>query len=709
MDVTEERPDAAAEARDQSCAVCGRMNPSDARFCSGCGQPTGAGLVAPGPAAVADPLIGRVIADRYRIVSLIGRGGMGVVYKVEHMRMGKLMAIKLLHGELARNKDMVKRFRTEAEAVSKLNHPNTVQIFDFGRSEGLVYIVMEYVAGRDFGSIIQHEGPLAFSRIARIVAQVCASVAEAHDSGVVHRDIKPENIMVSQTRSLADFVKVLDFGLAKLREADERGGVTRAGALIGTPYYMAPEHIRGDPVDHRVDIYAVGAVLYKAITGVPPFSAATPVGVLTKHLTEPVVPPSERSGRRDLPPEADAIVMRAMQKDPADRYQRAEDVREDLIAYLRSIGEDPSYTSTSRLTRGSATAATPVPSPSGHRVVVEVATRGDVDKYERRLRRVNYAGWVLAALVLGAAITGGVVAFRNAPTRALAQEVEPNDTPAKAHDLPEAHAIRAHLGRRLGPAAGDRDVYSVRNTGGARRVVRIEASAIPNMDIAIDVVRSGVSTPDLVIDSRGEGEGESVPNFVLTGSRYFLQVREASSHEGPPTENVSDPYTIEWHSVAQQPDDEHEFNNSLEIAELVAPGGSRRGYIGWKGDVDTFCLAEAAPALRMTVTPVPGVDLVMRVVDRMQGTSDKVDAGDVGEGERSAVLAPAPAETTCVELTASAERGAPANPVTAYTLAFERADGEASPGSGGAPETPAPHAPSRPEARNVRGARTVTP
>ena len=629
---------------------------------------------------------------------------MGVVYKVEHVRMGKLMALKLLHGELARDKDLVKRFRTEAEAASKLNHPNTVHIFDFGRSEGLVYIAMEYVAGRDFGSIIQHESPLAFSRIARIVAQVCASVAEAHDSGVVHRDIKPENIMVSQTRSLADFVKVLDFGLAKLREADERGGVTRAGALIGTPYYMAPEHIRGDPVDHRVDIYAVGAVLYKAITGVPPFSAATPVGVLTKHLTEPVVPPSERSGRRDLPPEADAIVMRAMQKEPADRYQRAEDVREDLIAYLRSIGEDPSYTSTSRLTRGSATAATPVPSPSGHRVVVEVATRGDVDKYERRLRRVNYAGWVLAALVLGAAITGGVVAFRNAPPRALAQEVEPNDTPAKAHNLPEAHAIRAHLGRRLGPAAGDRDVYSVRNAGGARRVVRIEASAIPNMDIAIDVVRSGVSTPDLVIHSRGEGEGESVPNFVLTGSRYFLQVREASrtrDRRRRTSRSVHDRVALGRAAARGRA----RVQQLARDRGVVAPGGSRRGYIGWKGDVDTFCLAEAAPALRMTVTPVPGVDSVMRVVDRMQGTSDKVDAGDVGEGERSAVVAPAPAETTCVELTASAERGAPANPVAAYTLAFERADGGASPGSGGAPEAPAPHAPSRPrrETCAVRG------
>ncbi len=202
-----------------ACPACTRVNPQDARFCASCGI----ALSTSGTEAavnVADPLIGRVIADRYKIEALLGRGGMGVVYKIEHVHIGKLMAMKLLHGELSRDKETLKRFKREAEAASRLDHPNTVQIFDFGRDQGLTYLVMEYLDGHDLGWVIQHEGALTFARCARICAQACASISQAHSVGIVHRDIKPENIMIIQGRERPDMVKVLDFGLAKLRHSD---------------------------------------------------------------------------------------------------------------------------------------------------------------------------------------------------------------------------------------------------------------------------------------------------------------------------------------------------------------------------------------------------------------------------------------------------------------------------------------------------------
>ncbi|HWZ92329.1 MAG TPA: protein kinase, partial [Polyangiaceae bacterium] len=169
------------------------------------------------PGHLADPLIGMIIAERYRIVELIGRGGMGVVYRAEHARIGKLMALKLLTGELSRDPQQVARFKREALLASKLSHPNTVQVFDFGRSDTLVYLAMELLRGEDLAKIIRREGALGVERSAKIVIQICSSLAEAHDKGIVHRDLKPENIIIVKGQSGEDVVKVLDFGLAQLR------------------------------------------------------------------------------------------------------------------------------------------------------------------------------------------------------------------------------------------------------------------------------------------------------------------------------------------------------------------------------------------------------------------------------------------------------------------------------------------------------------
>jgi len=639
------------------CNVCGRRNPADARFCGGCGNQL---LVDDGAVKqqdMADPLVGRVIADRYRIVALLGRGGMGVVYKVEHIHIGKLMAMKLLHGELARDRNTVKRFQREAEAASRLSHPNTVAVFDFGRSEGLMYLVMEYLEGKDLGQVVRDAGHLDFPRAARIAAQVCASVAEAHAQGIVHRDIKPENVMILRA-SGGETAKVLDFGLAKLRDQTGSITVTRAGHIVGTPYYMPPEQIRGEEVDARGDVYAIGAMLYKAATGVPPFVANTPMGVLTKHLTEPLELPSARSGFH-MPPEADAIIGRAMAKDRGDRFQSAEEMREELVAYLDRVGEgvtDPALRSSSSASR------TRLPAGGA------IATRKEVERYEKRLRRRGLLAYVFLALLLAVAGVGGWFLWqRFAAVEAIpTAEHEPNDVPENANPLPAEVEITAYLGKRHDERFSDIDLFRIDNQSGERQLVRFDVSAPPNIDVVVDVVRVGHSSPVLTADSAGVGGAESVPNFPLQPDAYFLRVHERWISGEWPTENVSDPYTIRWSLGAPQPGWEEEVNDSLELAQDLAIGEPVRGYVGWGGDVDIYC-GEGSGDVIASLQGVPEVDLVLRVVDRVRLSSTKVDAGAIGEGETSASV---PLATSCFEVGAGdAREGARrSNPDAHYEL-----------------------------------------
>ena len=659
----------AADPAELHCPACGRASPPDARFCAGCGHRLGAGfdLSDDGHDGGADPLLGRIIADRYRIERLLGRGGMGVVYRVEHARIGKLMAMKLLHGRLARDKDVVKRFKREAEAASKLDHPNTVQVFDFGQSEGMMYLVMEYLSGRDLGEVIKAEGALPFERVARIAAQISGSVQQAHERGIVHRDLKPENVMVVEGAASRDFVKVLDFGLAKLRESEENAekSITRAGSILGTPYYMAPEHIRGESVDARSDIYALGALIYKAITGVPPFWAASPVGILTMHLTEEVVPPSERAPELAIPPDADRIVLKAMAKSARDRYQSMEQLRGELLAYLAAVGADEGLES-GRVLGGV------VPTDSGR--PREIATRSDVDDYERRLRRSRFASYALLALLaLGAAGAGGWAWMQRTPPAART-ESEPNDTITDADVLPVDTTLRAFLGKRLDEQRSDADFYVLSSPDGARRTVRIEVSAIPNMDIVVEVFREGISTPLLTADGGPMGYAEIVPNFVIEGPRHYLRVRELWDTGRWPTENVSDPYEVRWSFVEPEPDDEREVNDSLELAERVRVGTVRRGFVGWGGDHDSFCLEAPASDVVARLDGIPTLDLVLQVVDRGSGRAWIVDEGRLGEGEVSEPIARATRDTCFVVSARRPKDGPGSDPDERYALRIEGAE-----------------------------------
>ena len=286
-----------------------------------------------------DRLIGAVIADKYKILKKIGEGGMGSVYIANQHPIDRKVAIKVLLGKLAEDEVAVKRFEQEAKAISRMQHPNTVTIYDFGttsaETDHRLYIVMEYLKGRTLTQVLRADGQLEPSRAARIMRQVCASLADAHTAGIIHRDLKPDNIFLTEVGGDRDWVKVLDFGVAKLADSEGAGTLTQTGMIFGTPKYMSPEQAEGRPIDYRADIYALGVVLFELLVGRPPFIADTPVGLLLKHISEP--PPSFKQVRPDLAidPQIEAITMRALEKRPDNRQQMVAELAAELEAFER--------------------------------------------------------------------------------------------------------------------------------------------------------------------------------------------------------------------------------------------------------------------------------------------------------------------------------------------------------------------------------------
>jgi serine/threonine-protein kinase len=285
-----------------------------------------------------DPFIGRELLDgQFQVIQKIGTGGMGSVYKALQPAMNRTVAIKILHPKLANRKDLTSRFRREARAMSQLSHPNTVKVFMYGQLEddGALYIVMELLEGRNLNQTVRKEGPLAMERAIKILTQVCGALQEAHELGIVHRDLKPENIFLSNQGGITDFPKVLDFGLAKVTERQMQPGsliLTQEGMVFGTPEFMSPEQAQGRALDARSDIYSLAVILYEALTGKLPFVAKTPMEYIQKHVMEPIIGLNERVPDKTFPPELGAIIEKALQKKPDDRYQSARELAEALAA-----------------------------------------------------------------------------------------------------------------------------------------------------------------------------------------------------------------------------------------------------------------------------------------------------------------------------------------------------------------------------------------
>src|SRR5438876_7727174 len=277
--------------------------------------------------AVSDTLLNTLFDGRYRIMRKLGAGGMANVYLAEDQELGRRVAIKILDDRHAADEQFVERFRREAKNAASLSHPNIVSIYDRGEAEGTYYIAMEYLDGRSLKALILSRGPAPVSVAVDYARQILAALRFAHRNGIVHRDIKPHNVLVDAE----GHAKVTDFGIARAGASQ----MTEEGSIIGTAQYLSPEQARGTQVDQTSDLYSLGIVLYELLTGTVPFTGDTPVEIAMKHLS--AVPERPSVKRPEIPHDLDMVVLRALAKDPADRYQSAEEMDSDLERVARGL------------------------------------------------------------------------------------------------------------------------------------------------------------------------------------------------------------------------------------------------------------------------------------------------------------------------------------------------------------------------------------
>ena len=274
----------------------------------------------------ADPLIGQTLGGKYKIVKLLGEGGMGCVYKGEQQLGAKTrnVAIKTLHPHLSKDPKILARFEREVGTIAELEHPNTIQVYDYGKTEGegILYIVMEFVLGQNLADTLQESGAMDPARVEKIMSQVCGSLEEAHSHGIIHRDLKPDNIVLTERAGSKDFVKVLDFGIAKRSNEEDKNEqkLTQQGMVLGTPPYMSPEQFTGKPIDARSDIYSLAIMAYEMLTANLPFAANTAWEWATQHMTVPPKDIDTMPFHERIPPRMKDALRKALQKSPDDRF-----------------------------------------------------------------------------------------------------------------------------------------------------------------------------------------------------------------------------------------------------------------------------------------------------------------------------------------------------------------------------------------------------
>src|SRR5215213_5631798 len=341
MDVSPSTPTHPAPAHTEKvCAQCGATYPANARFC----ETDGTALRF---ASGGVDLEGSIIADRYLILKRLGEGGMGRVYLAEHVKMGRKSALKVLHPGMVKDVGAITRFNREAANASRVSHPNVAVVYDFGETaDGLIYLAMEYVDGVSLAKVVEELGALPPKRAGEIIRQTSEALSVAHDSGLVHRDLKPDNILLAKTRDGTDLVKVVDFGIAKAADSEEK--VTKTGHIIGTPDYMSPEQIAGDKLDARSDIYSLGLVAFDILAGRLPFSGESAQESMIMRLTDK--PETLKSARADVdwPTEVQVIIGKALERDRAKRFQSASEFGRALYKAIERMPAPPPKEATPR-------------------------------------------------------------------------------------------------------------------------------------------------------------------------------------------------------------------------------------------------------------------------------------------------------------------------------------------------------------------------
>ncbi len=402
----------------KGCPECGQRFLGNEEFC-----PKDGATLAEMDATTEDPLVGTTLDGRYTIDKKLGEGGMGVVYLATHAIIGKKCAVKVLRGELSGETEVAERFTQEARAAAAIGNEHIIEITDFGQlPDGAAYFVMEFLDGQALQDLLEEEEKAADDRVLHIIVQCCDALSAAHNIDVVHRDLKPDNIFLITKSGDSDFVKILDFGIAKV--ARESGRLTRTGVIFGTPQYMSPEQAAGTNIDARTDVYSLGIIMYEMLTGHVPFEADTFMGVLTKHLYEEPIPPRRLVPPVDISQSTESVVLKAIAKKPEKRYQSMAEFRQDVQALLEgktpaTVGEQMRSTSMSTL---------PPPSPA-EIVGGKKAVSDDLDITGKKSRWPLLAGLGAAVVVAGIVVS---VLFLGGSNEKKAEARPANVPPATA-------------------------------------------------------------------------------------------------------------------------------------------------------------------------------------------------------------------------------------------------------------------------------------
>jgi serine/threonine-protein kinase len=481
-----------------------------------------------------DPLIGNVLDGRYRIRRVIGEGGMGIVYEGEHTLIERPVAIKVLREDFCRRADAVERFRREAKSASRIGHPNIVDVLDFGETpSGASYFVMEMLQGEDLADVLARGGALPPERAVLIVYQCCQALAAAHEKGIVHRDLKPENVFLVERDGFRDFVKIVDFGVAKMSDLEfdltngttgPRAKLTRTGMIFGTPEYMSPEQAGGLPPDHRVDIYALGVTLYELLTGRVPFEGESFMSVLSKHASKQVPALRDVNPRVTVSSELENVVFHTLRKERGERFQSMR----DLASALEHTPEMPRLPFRFPTPVGQHVSRAPVPPASRGTTAEELAAMHS--------RRNAFAAALGGCALLVAAVVYAAGGHLAAPGHARPVLGSGASSATARADLPAAAA--APMARGVATPNDDPatlDLVTVRiSTEPAGASVKLADGVVvcASTPCAFDAVRG--AEVGLVAERDGYRAGTSLTPTAATELHLVLNVSSKAKVKGKP-------------------------------------------------------------------------------------------------------------------------------------------------------------------------------
>jgi len=666
-----------------SCPKCEKPLEGSPNYCPACGEDL-RGLT-PTSDTLSVPWKGKVIDGRYRVKEKLGEGGMGAVYKVEHVRIGKVLALKVLRPDLLKDKRVRTRFHQEARIVSKLSQPNTIQVFDFGELEdGSLYIAMEYLNGRDLAWTLRAHGPLSQERAIQVGVQVLASLAEAHELGIIHRDIKPANCMLVKGRRARgdDMVKVLDFGIAKLIEGEGRKHITGVTDFVGTPTYMSPEQASGEELDPRSDLYSLGAMLFELVSGRGPYVGVNPMNIVTQHLAPAAAPRLSEVAKEkgiSVSPELEAIIAQALEKKRDRRFAGAEEMRAALEAAGRKLHA---------VQEGAAEAAGEAEESQ------DLVRRSDFDRFERRLKvRRSVAPLGMMLLLAGAGV-GGVGLLRRQATKVVVVEREDNDDPSRANRIALGTAVRGHVGPPISDQVSDRDVYVVELDAPA--VLTVELSGVPDLNLVLELTHVAASgkRSTVFVDDAPSGGGERVDGVALGPGRLFVRVEERyhfTEAPRPPRESSRAEYSLEVRTTEEPVSAgavEVEPDDSLQTATMVRPEQTASGLTGapvaWQAPLvmqdlmstaDFYALQDA-PDGAVAAVVVPPEEAKLAVLDAAEYERWRAGMRHAGENPPLPEAVVASGKPALVPLKAAERRGVRLQPLpptpagTPYKVVF---------------------------------------